>query len=137
MIALDTNVLARYLVRDHPSQAEAARVLVGALTRDNPGFLCREVIVELVWILSRSYGTPREQIGRVLLGLFGAEGIVIEAAEDVAAAALAYPRGVSDFADLMILAAARRAEATPLYTFDRRASRVDGVSLLAGDETSL
>lgn len=137
MIALDTNVLARYLVRDHPTQSEAARVLVASLTRDNPGFVCREVIVELVWVLSRSYGTPREQIGRVLLGLLGAETIAIEGAEDVAGAALAYARGVSDFADLMILAAARRAEAIPLYTFDRRASRVDGVSLLARDEASL
>ena len=137
MIALDTNVLVRYLVRDHPTQSEAARVLVASLTRDNPGFVCREVIVELVWVLGRPYGTPRERIGKILLGLLGAESIVIESAEDVAGAALAYARGVEDFADLMVLAAARRAEATPLYTFDHRASRVDGVRLLAADEASL
>ena len=112
-------------------------MLVAALTRDSPGFVCREVIVELVWVLSRSYGTPREQIGKVLLGLLGAEGIVIESAEDVAGAALAYARGASDFADLMVLAAARRAEAIPLYTFDRRASRVDGVHFVATDEASV
>ena len=137
MIALDTNVLVRYLVRDHPAQSEAARVLVASLTRDNPGFVCREVIVELVWVLDRSYGTAREQIGKVLLGLLGAESIVVERAEDVAGAALAYAGGASDFADLMVLAAARRTDATPLYTFDRRASRVDGVRLLATGEASV
>ena len=30
MIALDTNVVVRYLVRDHPEQAETARALLRA-----------------------------------------------------------------------------------------------------------
>jgi predicted nucleic-acid-binding protein len=34
------------------------------------------------------------------------------------------------FADLMIAAAARRAEATELVTFDRKAARLPGVRLL-------
>lgn len=54
----------------------------------------------------------------------------MENAEDVADAAVRYADGQSDFADLMILAAARRQGATPLYTFDRRAARVDGVEPL-------
>ena len=133
MIALDTNVLVRYLVRDHPAQAETARELVASLTPDRPGFICREVVVELVWVLTRSYGTPREQIGTVLLGLLGSESILIESADDVGRAALGYARGVAGFADLMVVAAARRQGATPLYTFDQRASHVDGVELLAAD----
>ena len=131
MIALDTNVLVRYLVRDHPAQAEAARKLVASLTPDSPGFIGREVVVELVWVLSRSYGTPREQIGTVLLGLLGGESILIESANDVGRAALGYARGVADFADLMVVAAARREGATPLHTFDQRAAGVDGVELLS------
>ena len=130
MIALDTNVLVRYLVRDHPAQAEAARKLVASLTPDSPGFIGREVVVELVWVLTRSYGTPREQIGTVLLGLLGSESILIESGNDVGRAALGYARGVADFADLMVVAAARREGATPLYTFDQRAAGVDGVELL-------
>ena len=133
MIALDTNVLVRYLVRDHPAQAEAARELVASLTPGCPGFICREVVVELVWVLTRSYGTPREQIGTVLLGLLGSESIVIESADDVGRAALGYARGVADFGDLMVVAAARRQGAMPLYTLDQRASHVDGVELLAAD----
>ena len=131
MIALDTNVLVRYLVRDHPAQAEAARKLVASLTPDSPGFIGREVVVELVWVLTRSYGTPREQIGTVLLGLLGSESILIESANDVGRAALGYARGVADFADLMVVAAARREGATPLCTFDQRAAGVDGVELLS------
>ena len=130
MIALDTNVLVRYLTRDDAGQAEAARSLVASLSPDSPGFVCREVLVELVWVLDRSYAAPRDRIASALLSLLAADAIVVESADDVAAAVMAYADGISDFSDLMILAAARRAAATPLYTFDRRASRVDGVELL-------
>ena len=42
MIALDTNLLVRYLVADHREQAEAVRALLAGLTADRPGFVCRE-----------------------------------------------------------------------------------------------
>ena len=47
MTALDTNVLIRYLVGDVPEQAEAASELVEALTPDDPGFICLEVVLEV------------------------------------------------------------------------------------------
>ena len=56
MIGLDTNVLVRYLVRDDAEQAEAARSLLESLTVDSPGYVCREVTVEVVWVLERRYG---------------------------------------------------------------------------------
>ena len=37
MIALDTNVLVRYLVADDAKQAEAARVLLAGLTTGGSG----------------------------------------------------------------------------------------------------
>ena len=48
MIAVDTNVLVRYLVRDDLQQAEAARALLQSVTAEKPAFACREVVVELV-----------------------------------------------------------------------------------------
>ena len=36
MIALDTNVLVRYLVRDDVQQAESARALLESLTAERP-----------------------------------------------------------------------------------------------------
>ena len=55
MTALDTNVIVRYLVAEDPGQAEAARSLLEQLTPDNPGFICREVVIEAAWVLERSY----------------------------------------------------------------------------------
>ena len=87
MIALDTNVLVRYLVRDDKKQAEAARTLLESLTIEQPGFVCREVIVELVWVLERSYKCSRDQIATVLEQLATTESLVVEAGSDVIRAA--------------------------------------------------
>lgn len=129
MIALDTNVLVRYLVRDDRHQAEAARALLESLTPERPGYVCREVAVELVWVLERAYGFPRDRIGAVLEELVATEGLAIEAAGDVARAAIRYRAGGAGFSDLMILAAVERSGARPMYTFDRTAARVEGVEL--------
>ena len=130
MIALDTNVLVRYLVRDDTEQAEDACSLLESLTADRPGYICREVTVELAWVLERAYGYTRDQIATVLEELVATEGLVIEAANDVARAAFRYRAGGTGFSDLMILAAAERSGANPLYTFDQEAARLEGVLIL-------
>ncbi len=130
MIALDTNVLVRYLVRDDERQAQSARALLESLTTERPGYACREVVVELVWVLERAYGVSRERIATILQDLVATQSLVVEAADDVARAAFRYRAGGPGFSDLMVLAAAERSGARPLYTFDRKAARLEGVQLL-------
>ena len=130
MIALDTNVLVRYLVRDDERQAQAARTLLESLTIEHPGFVCREVIIELAWVLERSYRHSRDAIAMVLEQLAATESLVVEAAADVVRSAYRYRSGNAGFSDLMILAAAERSEADILYTFDQNAARLEGVELL-------
>ena len=89
-----------------------------------------EVVVELVWVLERAYGVSRERIATILQELVATQSLVVEAGDDVARAAIRYGAGGPGFADLMVLAAAERSGARPLYTFDRRAARLEGVELL-------
>ena len=128
MIALDTNVLVRLLVPDDSGQQRAAVGLLSTLDRGNPGYVCREVAVELAWVLSRKYGFARAEIAAVFESLVGSEDVRMEDADDVLRAAAAYRDGPADFADLMILYAAERAGARPLYTFDRAALRLSGTA---------
>ena len=130
MNALDTNVLVRFLVRDNPEHAEAARALLEGLTTDNPGFICREVMLEVVWVLERSYRFSREQIADIVIELIDTDILVIEDDNDIAQCAIAYRQGGVDFSDLLILAAANRVGAQPLHTFDRRLSRLRGTTLV-------
>ena len=131
MIALDTNVLVRYLVRDDAEQAEAARMLMEELTEERPGFVCREVMVELVWVLRRTYGISRSRVADVLEELVISSELMIEAGTEVASAAHRYRQGIADFSDLMISAAAERSGASALYTFDRKAAKLDSAVLMA------
>lgn len=131
MIALDTNVLVRFLVQDDPEQARIAGDTMDLLTKADPGFVGREVLVELVWVLERAYGYDRSAISGAIDGLLSATELVIEAADDVGPALEVYRAEGFGFADLMIAAAARRAGATELVTFDRKAARLPNVRLLS------
>lgn len=130
MIAIDTNVLVRFLTRDDPDQARAATQVMEGLRQSDPGFISREVMVELVWVLERAYGFSRAEVAGALEGLLSATEIEVETADDTGSAVLQYRESGFGFADLMIAAAARRMDAVPLVTFDRKAAQIPGVELL-------
>ena len=130
MIAVDTNILVRYLVCDDQQQAEAARTLLESLTAEQPGFICREVTLELVWVLERAYNFSRHRIASIVEELVSTEGLVFEAQDDVARSAIRYRTVSAGFSDLMISSAAKRAGADLLYTFDKKAARLERVTLL-------
>jgi predicted nucleic-acid-binding protein len=130
MIALDTNVLVRFLTQDDPAQSRAATDLITGLTAEAPGFVCREVMVELVWVLERAYGLDRAQVAAAIEGLLAATEIEVEAADDVGSALYRYRDDGFGFADLMIAAASKRAGAAVLVTFDRKAAQLVGVQLI-------
>jgi predicted nucleic-acid-binding protein len=130
VIALDTNVLVRFLVQDDAEQAQIAGIVMDQLSDAEPGFVSREVLVELVWVLERAYGHDRSDIAAALDGLLSATELVLEEADDVGPALELYRTAGFGFADLMIAAASRRAGASELVTFDRKAARMPGVRLL-------
>lgn len=130
MIALDTNVLVRYLVQDDATQARIATDVIEALSDLERGFVCREVMIELVWVLERAYAFTRTDIAAALDGLLSATELELEAADDLGLAIELYRNDGYGFADLMIAAAARRSGARELVTFDRKAARLRDVRLL-------
>ena len=131
MIALDTNVLVRFLVQDDPLQAQLATKVIEQLTDGAQGFVSREVLIELVWVLERAYRIGRAEIAVALDGLLSATELNIEGSDEFAPALELYRNDGFGFADLMIAAAARRAGANELVTFDRKAARLPGVRLLS------
>ncbi len=133
MSAVDTNVIVRYLVGDDAEQAEAARALLDGFTPEEPAFICREVVMEVAWVLERSYHFTRSRVAEALMDLTASDSLMVENPDDVAAAAHLYRQGGVGFSDLMVLSATARAGATPLYTFDRRLARMGSV-VLVGDE---
>ena len=130
MIALDTNVLVRLLVQDDPKQFKAVDDLLDSLSEDEPGFICREVMVELIWVLERAYKLTRRQIAPAVEGLLSSRELAVEEAERVSQALALYTAGGPGFSDQMILAAARSSQSKMLVTFDQALAKSDGAQLL-------
>ena len=125
----------RYLTGDDVDQQTSAGALLERLTPTDPGFVSREVAVELVWVLSHSYGLSRGRIADIFEQLLDTSGLLFESGADVSRAAAAYGRGGPEFADRMILAAAERAGAAPLFTFDRGLTQVGGATAVPEPST--
>ena len=120
MIALDTNVLVRYVTNDDPRQAAQA---VRLLSRSDDVFLPKTVLLELEWVLRAVYDVPRAGVLRAFKHILGLPNVVVEATEDVSRALHAFDRGL-DFADALHLTASRRADA--YHTFDKALVRKAG-----------
>ncbi|MFH5774238.1 PIN domain-containing protein [Paracoccus sp. NGMCC 1.201697] len=121
MIGIDTNVLVRFLTRDDATQSTQAVALFADLTEAQPGYLSREVMVELVWVLERAYQLPRAEIAMAVDGLLAAREIMVEMPDRVGLAIERYRQGGAGFADHMIALSARDAGCSAIFSFDRKA----------------
>ena len=62
MLAVDTNVIVRYLTRDDPEQFARA----SALIRSEDVFICTTVLLECEWVLRGAYRYSRDRIADAL-----------------------------------------------------------------------
>jgi predicted nucleic-acid-binding protein len=131
MIGLDTNVLMRYIVQDDAIQAKAATRLIETRCQpDEPGFISLLVLTELSWVLSRAYEYERQQISGVIEALLLTTELRVERPEIVRRALLDFDSGTADFADCLIAVCNTVSGCQTTYTFDKRASRLAGFSLV-------
>jgi predicted nucleic-acid-binding protein len=129
--ALDTNVLVRYVVQDDLAQLEAARALIARCVEDGQTlFVPVTVALELEWVLRSNFEFGKDAVMQVLGSLFSAAEISFESERALEVALQLYREGAADFADCVHVALALQAGERPLWTFDRRASRVPGARLL-------
>jgi predicted nucleic-acid-binding protein len=117
MIAVDTNVLVRYVTNDDPRQAARA---VALLASAEEIFIAKTVLLEVEWVLRAVYELTAKSIHRALLHILGLPNVHAEDPEQVALALDHYERGL-DFADALHLAANTDVEA--FYTFDGKFAR--------------
>ncbi len=119
MIAVDTNVLVRYAVKDDPAQTRLAT----AYLRDNPCLLLSTVILETVWVLAskRGYALPVSTVVERLRHIAGLPTVEVADAPKVDQALRWYEAGM-DFADALHLALA--SPEFGLATLDQRIQSV-------------
>jgi predicted nucleic-acid-binding protein len=130
MIAVDTNVLLRMLVddADAPRQCAAARALA---ERNGKVRIAAIVFVEAVWVLQKRYHASRADVACTVRELLEHPHYRVENAEALREALEIFSVSNVELADALALVDARNAEC-PLYTFDRKLTRLDGVRDVAG-----
>jgi predicted nucleic-acid-binding protein len=115
MIAVDTNILVRYAVKDDPKQTETATDFL----KSNSCCILKTVLLELAWVLSSQtgYDLSRSVAAERLRHICGLPTITVEDASTVAQAITWYEEGL-DFADALHLASS--ASCAGFASMDRR-----------------
>ncbi len=132
MIGLDTNVLVRYIMQDHAAQSAAATRLIESLTSEERGFVPIVALVEFGWVLESRYELDRNEIAEGYEAILRSRELVVENAEAVWRALRLYAHSKADLADCLIERSAAAAGCERTMTFDRRAARDCGMTLVAG-----
>ena len=129
MIGLDTNVLVRYAVQDDPEQSARATQLMESLDEDNQGFISVVALVELHWVLRRTYKVGRETAAGTVRMLLDARELALQE-PDAVRRALTRTGDDVDFPDALISEFDHAAGCDYTVTFDRRAARLPGMRLV-------
>ena len=112
MIALDTNVLLRYLLNDEPKQSERSRALLASVSRF---WVPITVILEIAWVL-RSHGADAPAVALGLRTILGLAAVTVQE-RDAVVRALAWHQHGMGMADALHLALSHQSE--QFTTFDK------------------
>jgi predicted nucleic-acid-binding protein len=114
MTLVDTNIILRYLMNDHPEMSAKARDIL----RNNPTLILTQVVAETVYVLGGVYKTPRPEISAALRSVFSLPNAELENGEIVSLAVDEYGTSKLDFVDLLLFAH-HQITGLDVETFDR------------------
>jgi predicted nucleic-acid-binding protein len=124
MIALDTNVVLRYLVGDDPVQSrKATEIIERQLSRQAPGFVSLVCILEIVWVLGSLYKRSRSEVAGHIEMILAADTLEIQNEQEVYQGVLALRNGTGTFEDALIGGLGAWWGCSATLTFDQNAAR--------------
>jgi predicted nucleic-acid-binding protein len=131
MLGIDTNVLVRFLVRDHEAQFQRARRLIEReVGAGQSVFVSLLVLLETEWVLRSRYQLAKPVIAATLSALLDATGIELEDEAAIEEALYLWKDSAAEFADCLIGAHNRRRGCRATATFDARAVKLPGFALV-------
>ena len=136
MIAIDTNVLLRYLLQDDPKQSGKAGSLING---EEDVLVTNVVLAETLWTLcGKKYNATQSNVVSTIQALFEEPKIIFEDPQTVWKTLDDYVKSNGkkhkkiDFQDALILNCAKKyafqraEELSGFYTFDKAAQRLPG-----------
>jgi len=114
---IDTNVVLRYLLGDHPQfSSKAAAFMSDVFQGTRKAEIPDVVIVECVYVMDRYYEVPRNEIAEKLSGIMNFSGIVNPDRSELLEALLKYRDSNADIVDCIL--AAHSSPAKIVISFD-------------------
>jgi predicted nucleic-acid-binding protein len=131
MAALDTNILIRYLVRDDEKQfLQATKLIRSAIRAGETLYVPVTVLLEVEWVLRTSFALSKAEVVAAISRLLSASELSIANETAIESALNLYQNHSADFSDCVHIALSHTAGESPLWTFDKAASKVKGAKLL-------
>jgi predicted nucleic acid-binding protein len=129
---IDTNVILRHLLNDHPVHSGRASALFLSVRQGKMLVFCPDTaIFEALYILTGIAGAPRTAAAPPVAELIASPGIQMENKEAVQDALRFWvDQPALDFADCYHLALTKALGLEAIYTFDRKMDRYPGVARL-------
>ena len=125
MIALDTNVLVRFLMADDQKQtAQVHDLFLDAETKSECFLVLSVVLLELIWVLESAYAISREKIIDALSALSCMAIFKFEHANAVRDMLENAKRNRNDLSDLLIGHIAAATGCAHVWSFDKKACRL-------------
>ncbi|MBX2817688.1 MAG: type II toxin-antitoxin system VapC family toxin [Saprospiraceae bacterium] len=130
-IAVDSNVLLRFILRDDEQQALLASSLFrNRCSVDAPAFVTLITCTELDFVLRKFYEWDRGQVYDLFSHLLTFVELEFEGEFLLAAILDQYRNSGADLADLLISQIAKHHGCTTTFTFDKKAAKRPGFTLL-------
>lgn len=128
---IDSNVILRYLTKDPPEMAEAARQAFDHAQNGKVTLLLTVLTVaEVVWVLESFYGHPKDKIAEIMVQFLFCDGLEVDELDMIIEALNLYQHKNLDFADAFLAAIALRKGPQAIYSFDQHFDRIPGVTRL-------
>ena len=120
MIALDTNALLRFMLRDDEAQFQ---LIVPHIVQADPNscLITLLVCLESDWVLETCYGLTKEQRIEFFNTIISVKQFAFEDIASLKRALLSFQKGNADFSDNLISAQAKTLGADQVLTFDKKA----------------
>jgi predicted nucleic-acid-binding protein len=130
-MALDTNVLVRFLVKDDDYQASVVyRLFKQAEDRQQPLFVPLLVVLETIWVLQSVYAITDEAIVPAINQLLQMPVLKFEGQSAIQGFIASAQDGQYGLADLLIAHSAKLSSCQQVFTFDKKAASFKYFQLL-------
>ncbi|MBT8419945.1 MAG: type II toxin-antitoxin system VapC family toxin [Gammaproteobacteria bacterium] len=138
MIALDTNVIVRFLVHDDEKQARAVYTRFKTAERNRERlFVPLVVVLELIWVLDSAYGMSRSEILGSIANLRQMPILQFEADTVLEHFLVSAEENMVELDDLLIALSAESSGCDAVITFDKKAARFPSFELMTESSCKL